>query len=117
LLFANFPAAVFFTLSAIDVITRYHVTVINKSQTTIENFELSGPGVPVELGPIGPGRSMSKSLRFGGDGALSFSARQQGKVFGGTVDDYVTGDLGGDCVVRVGPGDGCWTQEQLTICR
>jgi len=56
LLLINFPAAAFYTLSAIDVETRYTVCVHNGSDRPIESLVVTGPGVRVELGPIGPGR-------------------------------------------------------------
>jgi hypothetical protein len=101
LLLVNFPAAAFFTLSAIDVSTRYTVRVHNDSDRPIESLVVTGPGVRLELGPIAPGQRTRRHIHFCGDGRLDFSARQQELQFGGQLDGYVTGGLGGDKSIRV----------------
>jgi hypothetical protein len=101
LLVANFPAAVFFGLSAVDIMTRYTLRVCNDSDRTIESFVVTGPGVREELGPIAPGRKAQRHIDVTGDGSLEFSARQQDVQFGGTAEGYVTPNLGGDTTIRV----------------
>ena len=101
LLLANFPAAAFFTLSAIDVSTRYTVRVHNASDRPIESLVVTGPGVRVELGPIAPGQRTRRHIHFRGDGPLDFSARQQELQFGGQLEGYVTHGWGGDKSIRI----------------
>ena len=101
LLLVNFPAAAFFTLSAIDVSTRYTVRVHNDSDRPIESLVVTGPGVRLELGPIAPGQHTRRHIHFSGDGTLGFSARQQELQFGGQLEGYVTGGMGGDKSIRV----------------
>jgi hypothetical protein len=101
LLLANFPAAAFFTLSAIDVSTRYTVRVFNDSDRPIESLVVSGPGVRVELGPIAPGQRTRRHIHFHGDGTLDFSARQQELRLSGQLEGYVTSSMGGDKSIRV----------------
>jgi hypothetical protein len=102
LLLTNFPAAAFYTLSAIDVATRYTVRVHNDSDRPIESLVVTGPGVRVELGPIAPGQQARRHIRFRGDGTLDFSARQQQLQFSGQLEGYVTGGMGGDKSIRIG---------------
>jgi hypothetical protein len=104
LLLANFPAATFFTLSAIDVSTRYTVRVHNDTDQPIGSLVVTGPGVRIELGPVPPGQHTRRHLHFRGDGPLAFSAQQQELQFGGQLEGYVTGGLGGDKSIRVKQG-------------
>ncbi len=101
LLLINFPAAVFYMLSAINITTRYTVRVHNDSDRPIESLVVTGPGVRVELGPIAPGQQAQRHVHFRGDGTLDFSARQQEILFSGQLEGYVTGGLGGNRTIRV----------------
>jgi len=103
LLLVNFPAAAIFTLSAINVVTRYTVHVFNESGSPIESFVVTGPGVQVELGPIASGHRVQRHLGFAGEGPLDFTAHQGQSDFVGQLDGYVTGGLGGDTTIRVLP--------------
>lgn len=104
LLLANFPAAFFFILSAIDVSTRYTLRVHNDSDRPIESLVVTGPGVRLEFGPIAPGRDLRWLLHFAGEGPLDFSARQSGFQFGGQLEGYVTTGSGGKKSIRVRRG-------------
>jgi hypothetical protein len=95
LLLANFPAAAIFTLSAIHVVTRYTVRVLNESGSAIDRFVVTGPGVRVDLGPIAPGHKVEHHLGFSGDGSLDFTARQGQSDLRGVLEGYVAGGLGG----------------------
>ena len=101
LLLINFPAAAFFTHSAIAVSTRYTIRVYNDSDQPIESLVVTGPGVHLELGPINPGQRTRRHIYFRGDGALEFLARQQELMFSGQLEGYVTSGLGGDRSIRV----------------
>jgi hypothetical protein len=104
LLLSNFPAAAFYALSGVALLTQYEVTVINKSDAAIDSFVVEGPGVQVELGPIQIGESKQNRVFFDDDGNLTFNARQQQLRFNGEIDDYVTRNMGGMATVRIKPG-------------
>lgn len=101
LLLLNFPAAAFFTISAVEVMERYTVSVHNECDIPIESLVVSAPGVDVELGPIAPGQRVQHHFHVQSDGALTFNARQQGIQFGGVVEGYVTNGVGGIKSIRV----------------
>lgn len=101
LLLMNVPVAAFFTVSAIDVATRYTVTVYNESEQSIESLVVTGPGVHIELGPIAPGQKARRYFHFEGDGKLIFNARQQEAQFSGELESYVTGGGGGTKSIRI----------------
>ncbi len=103
LLLSNFPAAAFYTCSAIDVVTHYTVDVENESDRRIESFVITGPGIRAELGPIAPGRRVQRHFQFLGDGTLDFAAQQQDVQFRGQLDGYVTSGLGGEKSIVVRP--------------
>ncbi len=101
LLIANFPAAIFYISSAIDISTRYTVRVYNDSDHPIESFMILGPGIETEIGPISSGQKAIQHNHPTTDGSLRFSARQHGLNFDGELEGYVTGGLGGDKTVRI----------------
>jgi hypothetical protein len=103
ILLLNFPAATIFTVSAINLVTRYTIHVSNQSGTSIESFVVTGPGVLVELGPIASGQRVQHHLQFAGDGSLDFTARQGQSEFSDQLEGYVTGGWGGDTTIRVLP--------------
>ncbi len=103
LLLANFPVAIIYTISAIQIKTRYTLRVSNESGNAIESLLIKGPGVRMELGQIAPGQKIVHELEFSGDGSLDFVARQRQHEFSGTVDEYVTGGWSGDTTIRVMP--------------
>jgi hypothetical protein len=101
LLIANFPAAIFYTSSAIDISTRYTIRVYNDSDHQIESFMILGPGIETEIGPISSGKKAIQHNHPTTDGSLRFSARQHGLTFDGELEGYVTVGLGGDKTVRI----------------
>lgn len=103
-LLVNFPVAGFFTLSAINLVTRYTVHVINNSGSPIENFVVTGPGICVELGSIADGDQLQRHLHFAGDGSLDFTARQNRFKIAGQLEGYVTGGMGGETTIQMLPG-------------
>lgn len=104
LLLINFPAAALYTLSAIEVATRYTIHVHNDSDQPVQSLVVTGPDIRVELGPLVPGQQARRHLHFRGDGTLDFSACQQELQFSGQLDGYVTGGLGGEKSIRIRPG-------------
>jgi hypothetical protein len=103
LLLSNIPAAAFYALSGVALITEYVVTVINESESKIDSFVVEGPGVRVELGPILVAESKQCRVNFDADGTLTFNARQQQLRFDGEIDDYVTRNMGGMATIRIKP--------------
>ena len=103
LLLANFPAALFFGLSALRIKNPCTIRVFNDSDQTIDSLAVSGPGVRIDLGPVGPGRHVEQQLYPTSKGSLELSARQQGVQVDGRVDSYVTPGLGSDISIRIKP--------------
>ncbi len=103
LLLANFPAAIIYGLSAIEVMTRYTVCITNESPTAIEKLVLVGPNSEWSIGVVPAGARVQRELSFGGEGSLSFTAEHEGESIQGEVDGYVTGGLGGDTTLRLLP--------------
>jgi hypothetical protein len=103
MLLLNVPVATIFAVSAIHIMTCYVMRVSNESGSAIESFVVTGPGIRVDLGPIAPGQSTEYQMTFSGDGSLDFIARQQQSVWGGVMEGYVTGGLGGDTTIRIMP--------------
>lgn len=95
ILLLNFPAAAAFTYAAILIETRYVVTVSNRSSSDVESFLIDGGGVHVELGSLRPGQTRSRGFYIQHDDRLSFSGSRSGVAFGGTLDGYVTNNVGG----------------------
>jgi len=104
LLLANFPAAIFYTLSAVEILTRYTVIVRNEGDVAVESFVVTGPGTRIEMGPIAPGDQAETHLHFRGGGTLRFATRQGGHDTVGVIDGYVTSNVAGEKTVRVGRG-------------
>ena len=101
LLLINFPAAMFYMLSAIHVRALYTVQVHNDSDRPIESLVVTGPGLRAELGPIPAGGRAHRNWRFESEGTLDFTARQQEVQFSGELDPYVTNSWGGERTIRV----------------
>jgi hypothetical protein len=70
LLGSNFPAAVMCMSVAFDVGTRLNITVVNKGTTTVKSCVLGTNVKTRELGPIGPGASVSYSMTNPNGGTL-----------------------------------------------
>ncbi|MEY3394901.1 MAG: hypothetical protein RL346_1137 [Verrucomicrobiota bacterium] len=103
LLILNFPAAAFYTGSAIKLHTRYTVEVRNESGQPIDSLSILGPGVNTAPVSIAPGKTIEQHLRFKHDGELTFSLNQHGSEIRGVIEPYVTGGLGGHATLRIHP--------------
>lgn len=101
LLIANFPVAILYAYSAIDISTRYTVRVYNDSNHTIDSFIILGPGVETELGPILSGQKAIQHNHITTDGSLSFTAKQQDVSFNSELEGYVSINHEGDMTVRI----------------
>jgi hypothetical protein len=105
LLLANFPAAAGILVAAVWVATTYTVHVQNQSGKAASHCRLSGGGVEMDLGTLPPGKSATRRLQFSEDGALLLQAHLGDRALEGSIESYVTGGLGGDTTVTIGPSD------------
>jgi hypothetical protein len=105
LLLANFPAAAAVLVAAAWVATTtYTVNVQNQSRETVSHCRLTGGGVEIDLGTLPPGTPATRRLQFSDDGALVLRAHLGDRALEARVESYVTGGLGGDTTVTIGPG-------------
>lgn len=102
LLFANFPAAAVYGISAIDVMSRFTARVVNDSGEKIDALELKGIGKVVQFNPIPVGGRTRRYVRHFGEGSVEFTARQRDGVIRGELWGYVCG--GEDITLRFLPG-------------
>jgi hypothetical protein len=101
LLLANFPAAAVYGVSAIDVMSRFTVRIVNNSGDTISSVEIQGNGFKDEVGPMRAGDHARFHIRNFGEGGVEFIARQQNRVTQGELSGYATG--GEDITLRFLP--------------
>lgn len=111
LLLLNFPAAAACVWSAGEASSRYTLTVINDGPLPVSDFTVNGAGVSLNLGSIAPGDSKDDYFHPTSEGALNFTARRDGKAFGGCFDGYATGGLAGQTTIRIHP-DGRWSKSE-----
>lgn len=101
LLLANFPAAGVYGLSAIDVMSRFTVRIVNDSGDSIDSIEVQGIGFEKEVGRMQAGDHTRLYIRSFGEGGAEFTARQRGRDIQGELHGYVTG--GEDITLRLLP--------------
>lgn len=102
LLLVNFPAAGVYGMSAIDVMSRFTVRIVNDSGGDIDSLEVKGAGFNREVGPMQAGDRTRFYIRNFGEGGAEFTARQHGQDIHGALHGYVTG--GEDVTLRLLPG-------------
>jgi hypothetical protein len=103
LLLLNVPVAGGLTAAAIALETRYTVVVRNDSPRPLETARVFGGGVDESLGAIPPGGTVRRSFWIRHDGALEFRALGGTTRHAGTIDGYVTRNLGGVTTVTINP--------------
>jgi hypothetical protein len=104
LLLVNFPAAGACVTSALWIMDRYTVLVVNDTDSTVENSTLSGLSINVDLGTIQPRSSLRYRFEPHGQGSLHFSAVHNGHPTKGTLDAYLSGEdgrFGADAIVTI----------------
>jgi hypothetical protein len=111
LLAANFVAAGAIVMAAIDIETRYVVTVVNNSDTPLEAARLEGGGVDAALGAVGPGQDARREFHVGFDGELRLHGRVGSHAVDEVLDSYITNGVGNDLIVTV-QADGSIMVEQ-----
>ncbi len=110
LLMANPPVAAGVAFAAISVDTRYTVVVHNNTLQPLINARVFGGNCDETLSTIAPGDKARHSFRIECEGELKFSAAGGATIYTGTIDGYVTNNLGGYTVVTVN-ADGTLTVE------
>ena len=84
------------------------MAIENLSQRPVDQFLISGTAVErAELGPIAPGHSVVRHLRFTGDGQMDYSLRQGDQVRQGVLDRSASSTCGGRKVVRISTNGEC----------
>jgi hypothetical protein len=97
----NFPLAAGYVWAAIDITSRYTVTVTNAGTLTPDHVIFIAPGVRTDLGAIPPGASRTTSFHFTGDGTLDLETQYGLTVARTNVEPYVTNNLGGSKAVTL----------------
>lgn len=111
LLCLNFPVAAACIFSALEVHSRYTLTVINDSAREISDFTVSGAGISENMGSIAPGESAREHFHASAEGSIDFTAKHGEKPLGGCIEGYSTVGLGGHATVRIRP-DGTWAKDE-----
>lgn len=99
LMLFNLPASIIIFSLAWSAATRYDVTLTNESESVIACFQMIAPGVKESFENVQPEESRSIGVHFQGDGPFKFEAEVGGVVSTGTIEGYVTHNLGGESVV------------------
>jgi len=95
IIIANFPIGYFCSNAALNIITQYVLTIENKSTSVITGATIMAPGISKQFESIKPNEKIVLKLNFKGDGILEFEVKQGATDFGGVIEPYVTGSLGG----------------------
>lgn len=103
LLLLNLPVALACLFVAFWIETTWHVVVVNEGSEPVTALLTYGPECDHELGPIAPGEDEGVRFSIEQDGRLLCRLRTGGEEQEVLVEDYVTGNLGGDARVRVRP--------------
>ena len=106
LLMANFPAALACIWVAGDALNRVHISFVNESDMSVEELTISWPGGSQDIKELGPRGRAELSFYVGGEGEVSFSARQGDERCEGVLIGYVTPNLAGESL-EVSFSGGC----------
>jgi len=98
---ANFPCAFILTYIVFVLFTTYSLTIKNNSSSMISKITITAPGVNKIFERVQPDDKIFKRFDFTGDGVLRFLATQDQNDFGGTIEGYVTGCIGGGSVLVI----------------
>lgn len=104
LLLLNFPLAWLYASIATGIQSRYWVTFVNGTATTIESIEVSDGAFRQQFGPLQPGATVRNYIRSKiKEGPVTFvSTDSRGTTMTGTIDGYVTTVQPGDATVSFG---------------
>ena len=101
LLLSNFPVAGGIMAAVIAIETRYTVVVENESQQPLDDVRVTGGGCDVNFGTIQAGAVVRRSFWIQQDGQLGFHTVSGATTHDKIIDDYVTGNLGGNTIVTI----------------
>jgi hypothetical protein len=99
----DYLAAGIIACTAHERYSAYNITVCNESLQPIENIHLSGGGIDYYCDRIAAGKAADCILWFKQDGSLQFSAVCGSTTYAETVDNYVTGGMGGMAIITIRP--------------
>ena len=92
----NLPIAALIFSSASEIMSRYHLTITNSSNSALTNCTLMGGGVNQTISAIKPKETIKRTLHFKQDDELKLSCTKDDQVFTQLVEGYVTHDMGGE---------------------
>lgn len=101
LLLVNFPAALVYGISAIDVMSRTTIRIVNESGREFDAISFQGAGVDKRVGPMSPRDYERIYVRASCEGGIEFVASQGGREIKGELIGYVAG--GEDITLRFLP--------------
>ena len=99
IMFMNFPAALGIICCASYLMSEYILMIENHSQTSIDDINITAPGVDIVIEHISPGEQVVRKFHFDGDGILEIHVEISGKKHRETIEGYVTGGMGGKTTV------------------
>ncbi|MDX1402349.1 MAG: hypothetical protein R3245_10535 [Kiloniellales bacterium] len=98
----NFPLCAFYVYIAFAMESAYLVTVVNRSDLSIENLMLTDPrGHRFQASSVGPGRVHRLCPHFSGEGAVNYSFELDGEVRTGILIGYLADPIGSQTVLRL----------------
>jgi hypothetical protein len=89
LLVLNFPIAAGCAGSAIWLMSRFTVVVVNETGEPLRDVRITVPGHAINLATLQPGERVTRSVSLSGDGGLEFSAVRGGALVTGEADAYL----------------------------
>ena len=112
LFLANFVAAGCFVFGAALIETRYHLSITNQSNETLQAAHVEGGGVSILFGDIVPGQTVKRAFWIDGEGELVLTATLGERKVVAVVDGYVTDCMGNDAKVTVEASGEVLTQDR-----
>ena len=103
LFLVNVLAAGVIIAAVIAIATRYTVTVHNASERQLDDVRVFGGGCDASYGSLHRGAVARRSFWIGKEGALVFRASGGQDALEQTIDEYVTGGIGGHVIITVRP--------------
>ena len=103
LLLANFPACAGILWAVDYIMSAQVIVVVNKTEATLESFELLGPGFEGEFGPIPPGAVRTCVVHVSGKRGLMYWFTSGSEKFEAAADAYVSPSLGSKYFLTVEP--------------
>ena len=99
----NFVAAGAAITGAMVISAQYKVTITNESALALEAARITGGGIDEYVGPIAPGKTVSRSFYIEHDGELVLTGMQGDDNVRKVIDGYVTNGMGADIEIVLKP--------------